>query len=253
MGGLYVFFTVSACRPLALALATTRSFVRLAPAAAGLSNWAPLRTAGIHSWRQCNASSRGGHVLRSGAACRRRVHSAVSRDVVLFEHDRTAFFRLLSGFCGGQLLFWTYLAHFAYTELRDRRRGASAGERGVSVFGVSLGSSAWRYGFTVGCLAVGAAIVGFGVLFCRRSVSRVILHQGGTTVTLTMQSPLGTDKARRIKLPLTHVACHAHRLESPSFIPLRVKGHRLYFLLDKEGKLNNPKLFDITVGAYRPL
>ena len=39
--------------------------------------------------------------------------SAVAKDVVLFVHDRTRFVRLLSYFCAGQLLFWTYLAHFA--------------------------------------------------------------------------------------------------------------------------------------------
>ncbi|KAL4659970.1 transmembrane protein 223 [Arapaima gigas] len=247
MGGLFMFFAVSGCRP-CLAPKTCLRF------ATGLTNRAPLRTAqawgfrGVRSWRPSDRYS--------SCASRCRVHSTVPRDVVLFEHDRTSFFRLLSGFCAGQLLFWTYLAHFAYTGLRDTRNGIKRvppGDRGVSVFGVSLGSNIWRYSFTVGCLAVGAAIVGFSILFCHRSVSRVILHQGGTMVTLTMQSPLGADKARCIKLPLAHVACHAHRLESPSFIPLRVKGHRLYFLLDKEGKLNNPKLFDVTVGAYRPL
>uniref|UniRef100_A0A3Q3GVP9 Transmembrane protein 223 n=1 Tax=Labrus bergylta TaxID=56723 RepID=A0A3Q3GVP9_9LABR len=164
-----------------------------------------------------------------------------SRDVTLFEHDRTSFFRLLSVFCGGQFLFWTYLGHFAYTGLRDT--GGS----------MNLGSNTWRYGFTVGCLAIGAGIVGLGVVFCRRSVNQVILHQGGKMVTVTTQSPLGAGRGRRLTVPLSQVACHAHRQESPSFIPLRVKGHKFYFLLDKEGTVNNARLFDITVGAYRPV
>ena len=70
-------------------------------------------------------------------------------------------------------------------------------------------------------------------------------------VTVTTQSPLGADRGRLMTVPLSSVTCHAHRQESPSFIPLRVKDHKFYFLLDKEGTLNNPKLFDITVGAYR--
>ncbi|KAJ8372272.1 hypothetical protein AAFF_G00291270 [Aldrovandia affinis] len=97
-----------------------------------------------------------------------------------------------------------------------------------------------------------AAIPGLAALFCRRSVSRVILHKGGGKVTVATQSPLGADRARRLTVPLAHVACHAHRHESPTFIPLRVKGHRFYFLMDTEGTLNNTKLFDVTVGAYRP-
>lgn len=183
-----------------------------------------------------------------------------SRDVPLFEHDRTRFFRLLAFFCGGQFLFWTYLAHFAFNGLRDtRRKGAadaatpSAAVAGRWSLGMNLGTDAWRYGFTAGCLAVGASIVGLGVLFCRRSVSRVILHRGGRMVTVSTQSPLGPERGHRITVPLSQVACHAHRQESPSFIPLRVKGHRFYFLLDKEGTINNARLFDVTVGAYRSL
>ncbi|XP_028446562.1 transmembrane protein 223 [Perca flavescens] len=192
-----------------------------------------------------------------------------SRDVVLFEHDRTRFFRLLSVFCGGQFLFWTYLGHFAYTGLRDtggatkkgKAEASSAaattttttGLAGMWSFELNLGSNTWRYGFTLGCLAIGAGIVGLGLLFCRRSVSQVVLHQGGRMVTVSTQSPLGPGRGRRITVPLSQVACHAHRHESPSFIPLRVKGHKFYFLLDKEGTVNNARLFDITVGAYRPL
>ncbi|KAK7131063.1 hypothetical protein R3I94_016260 [Phoxinus phoxinus] len=118
---------------------------------------------------------------------------------------------------------------------------------------MNLGSNAWRYGFTLGCIIIGGGIVGAAVLFSRRSVSRVILHKGGGNVTVSTQSPLGPLRAHHLTVPLTQVACHAHRQESPSFIPLKVKGYKFYFLMDKDGTLNNPKLFDITVGAYRPI
>ncbi|XP_030638407.1 transmembrane protein 223 [Chanos chanos] len=182
--------------------------------------------------------------------------TSVAKDVILFEHDRTRLFRFLAVFCGGQLLFWTYLAHFAYTGLRDTQKLSDREKRvrtelGFLNFDLNLGSSAWRIGFTLGCLGVGFGILGLGLLFSRRSVSRVILHKGGGKVTVTTQSPLGPDRARCITLPLSQVSCHAHRQESPSYIPLKVKGYKLYFLLDKEGTINNPRLFDITVGAYR--
>ena len=191
-----------------------------------------------------------------------------SRDVTLFEHDRTRFFRLLSVFCGGQFIFWTYMGHFAFTELRDTGGAAGTGKAKVSPstttttttglagmwsFEMNLGSNTWRYGFTLGCLAIGGGIAGLGLLFCRRSVSQVVLHKGGRMVTVYTQSPLGPGRGRKLTVPLSQVACHAHRQESPSFIPLRVKGHRFYFLLDKEGTVNNARLFDITVGAYRPV
>ncbi|KAM3861914.1 transmembrane protein 223 [Diretmus argenteus] len=183
------------------------------------------------------------------------------KDVVLFQHDRTKFFRLLALFCGGQLLFWAYLADFAYTGLRDTRGATEQGKGDVATtvltgawsFEMNLGSDAWRYGFTLGCLAIGAGIVGLGVLLCRRSVNQVVLHKGGKMVTVATQSPLGPDRGRRITIPLSQVTCHTHRGECQSFIPLRVKDHKFNFFLDKEGTLNNAKLFDITVGAYRPL
>ncbi|XP_057708994.1 transmembrane protein 223-like [Corythoichthys intestinalis] len=185
-----------------------------------------------------------------------------SRDVTLFHHDRTSFFRLLSVFCGGQCVFWTYLAHFAYTGLRDtgttaqeekRKAPTSPALAGMWSFEMNLGSSTWRYGFTLGCATIGAGILGLGILFCRRSVCQVVLHQGGRMVSVTTQSPLGMGRGWRITAPLSQVACHAHRHESPSFIPLKIKGQKFYFLLDKEGTINNTELFDVTVGAYRPL
>ncbi|XP_070693852.1 transmembrane protein 223 [Pempheris klunzingeri] len=189
----------------------------------------------------------------------------VSRDVTLFEHDRTRFFRLFSVFCGGQFLFWTYLAHFAYTGLRDTKAATEKGEveaassitttalAGMWSVEMNLGSSAWRYGFTLGCLAIGAGLVGVASLFCRRSVNQVVLHRGGRMVTVVTQSPLGPGRGRRITVPLSQVGCYAHRHESPSFIPLRIKGHKFYFLLDKEGTVTNVRLFDTTVGAFRPV
>lgn len=182
-----------------------------------------------------------------------------SRDVTLFQHDRTRFFRLLSTFCGAQLLFWTYMGYFAFTGLRDTggkgkvKQPSTTGLAGMWSFEMNLGSKTWRYGFTVGCVAIGAWIVGLGALFCRRSVSKVVLHQGGKMVTVCTQSPLGPGQGQTITVPLSQVACYAHRQESPSFIPLRVKGHKFYFLLDNEGTITNARLFDVTVGAYRSI
>nr|XP_057938477.1 transmembrane protein 223 [Doryrhamphus excisus] len=215
--------------------------------------WSKFQTSGLG--RRCFVATPKQLTSRHGS-------TQPSRDVILFEHDRTGFFRLLSLFCGGQCIFWTYLAHFAYTGLRDtgatreqggRKAPTSTALAGVWSFEMNLGSRTWKYGFTLGCMTIGAGILGLGILFCRRSVSQVVLHQGGRMVTVSTQSPLGMGRGRKITVPLSQVACHAHRQESPSFIPLKIKGHKFYFLLDKDGTLNNAKLFDITVGAYRPV
>lgn len=87
--------------------------------------------------------------------------TAVAKDVILFEHDRTRFFRLLAIFCAGQFLFWAYLAQFAFTSLRDTRKNSGDLKNvrtelgGLFSFDMNLGSNAWRYGFTLGCLVIG--------------------------------------------------------------------------------------------------
>ncbi|XP_067372145.1 transmembrane protein 223 [Channa argus] len=232
-----------------------------------------FRSSGLFARVTCVSETCSGvfvYTSRLGAAprllpARRNLSTSTqpSKDVTLFMHDRTRFFRLLSLFCGGQFLFWTYLAHFAYTGLRDtggatekgkaKASATTTGLAGMWSFEMNLGSNTWRYGFTLGCLAIGAGIVGLGTLFCRRSVNQVILHKGGRMVTVCTQSPLGHGRGWKITVPLKQVGCYAHRQESLSFIPLRVQGHRFYFLLDKEGTVNNAQLFDTTVGAYRPV
>ncbi|XP_068185438.1 transmembrane protein 223 [Antennarius striatus] len=201
------------------------------------------------------------HGIRQLTAHRSLCSSAhPSSDVTLFQHDRTRFFRLLAFFCGGQFVFWTYLGHFAFTQLRQtggaRGKGkaeapTTTGLAGIWSFEMNLGTNSWRYGFALGCLTIGMGIVGLGVLFCRRSVSRIVLHRGRRMVTVSTQSPLGPGRGRTISVPLSQVAGYAHRNEAPSFVPIRIKGYKFYFLLDKEGTFNNAHLFDATVGAYR--
>ncbi|XP_072277704.1 transmembrane protein 223 [Pyxicephalus adspersus] len=173
----------------------------------------------------------------------------VSRDVVLFEHSRPRFFRLLGMFCVAQTGFWAYLAHFGYSTLRDLRKSSKGQDKEMK--GRNMGSPFWRAAFTLGCLSVGTLIMAAGLLFSRRSVSSLILHAGGDKVTIITAGFFGINSS--FTLPLKHISCMAHRSEVPAMIPLKIKGHSLYYLLDKQGHVSKAKLFDLTVGAYRKL
>ncbi|XP_055556409.1 LOW QUALITY PROTEIN: transmembrane protein 223-like [Falco cherrug] len=172
--------------------------------------------------------------------------AAVPGDVVLFRHERGRFFRLAGLFCAGQGLFWAYLAHFAFTALRPAP-GTDTDDP------LRPRDNKWRFGFTASCLTLGSLIVGAGCLFPLRAVRRVTLLRGGPRVTISTHGPLGVGQGPTFTVPLRHVSCRAHRSEVPAAIPLKVKGRPFYFLLDKVGQLCNPRLFDITVGAYRKL
>ncbi|XP_048476513.1 transmembrane protein 223 [Rhincodon typus] len=232
--------------------------------------WDSLGTVGRAAWSM--ATMMGSQAPRRGIAWpfgggsipvwamvgSRPMSGAPAQDVVLFCHERTSFFRLLGLFCLAQFLFWTYLAHFAFTSLKDTgyQETVLEGEQasGLPKIGgltLNLGSDGWRYGFTTSCLIIGSSILGAGSLFARRSVSRVVLHRGGQQVTIASYLPFGRTSS--FTVPLHQVSCVAHRTQVPSMVPLRIRGHRFYYLLDKQGQFYNAKLFDTTIGAYRKL
>ncbi|NXH10433.1 TM223 protein, partial [Bucco capensis] len=172
------------------------------------------------------------------------------RDVVLFRHNRDRFFRLVGLFCAGQGVFWAYLAHFAFTALRPApgpSRSAADDDP------LRPRDNKWRLAFTASCLTLGSLIVAAGCLFPLRAVKGVRLLRGGKEVTISTHAPLGLGQGPSFTVPLRDVSCRAHRSQVPAAIPLKVKGQPFYFLLDKEGQLCNPRLFDLTVGAYRKL
>ncbi|NXO70092.1 TM223 protein, partial [Phainopepla nitens] len=135
--------------------------------------------------------------------------AALSRDVVLFQHDRSRFFRLVGLFCAGQGLFWAYLAHFAFTALRPppETEPAPGPEEPLRPR-----DNKWRFGFTASCLTVGSLIVAAGWLLPLRSVRSVTLLRGGDPVAIGTHGPLGLGR-RSLTVPLRDVSGRAHRSE----------------------------------------
>ncbi|XP_034502029.1 transmembrane protein 223 [Ailuropoda melanoleuca] len=187
--------------------------------------------------------------LRPLPARRPLYDAAPPRDVLLFEHERGRFFAVLGLFCAGQGVFWASLAVAALARppARALRPDAEPADHGR----LDLRSALWRYGLAIGCGAIGTLVLGAGLLFSLRSVRSVMLRAGGKQVTLTTHAPFGLGA--HCTVPLNQVSCMAHRGEVPAVLPLKVKGRRFYFLLDKAGHFPNTKLFDSTVGAYRSL
>ncbi|XP_012309873.1 transmembrane protein 223 [Aotus nancymaae] len=174
--------------------------------------------------------------------------ATLQRDVLLFEHERGRFFTILGLFCAGQGVFW---ASLAVATVSRPHVSVQPQDEEVPNHGRDLRSALWRYGLAVGCGTIGALVLGAGLLFSLRSVRSVVLRAGGQQVTLTTHAPFGLWA--NFTVPLNQVSCMAHRDEVPAMLPLKVKGRRFYFLLDKAGRFPNTKLFDNTVGAYRSL
>lgn len=95
----------------------------------------------------------------------------VNRDVELFYHERSRFFRYVGLLCISQFAFWLYLADLAFTTLREapaapEKPGSESPERPPqparpwlgNLFNLTsgnFGSTKWRYGFSATCVAVG--------------------------------------------------------------------------------------------------
>ncbi|XP_070250378.1 transmembrane protein 223-like [Myotis yumanensis] len=182
-----------------------------------------------------------------GFPARQTLHEwATARDVLLFEHKPGRFFVVLGLFCAGRLLGLPGRRGLGRTPVPAQPPDAEIPDPGR----VDVRSALWRYGLAVGCGAIGTLVLAAGLLFSLRSGS-VILQAGGKQVTLTTHARFGLGA--QFTVPLNQVSCVAHRGEVPAMVPLKVKGRRFYFLLDKAGYFPNTKLFDNTVGAYRSL
>ncbi|OWK51007.1 Transmembrane protein 223 [Lonchura striata] len=178
--------------------------------------------------------------------------AAAARDVVLYEHDRSRFFRLVGLFCAGQGLFWAYLAHFAFTALRpapDPDPGPGPGPGPGHDDPLRPRDNKWRFAFTASCLTVGSLTVAAGWLLPLRSVQRVTLLRGGAAVALSTPGPLGLGR-RSLTVPLRDVSGRAHRSQAAAAVPVKLRGRPFFFLLDTGG-IREPRLFDVTVGAFR--
>uniref|UniRef100_A0A8D2NIY4 Transmembrane protein 223 n=1 Tax=Zosterops lateralis melanops TaxID=1220523 RepID=A0A8D2NIY4_ZOSLA len=157
--------------------------------------------------------------------------AAISRDVILYEHDRSRFFRLLGLFCTGQGLFWTYLAHFAFTSLRP---APGPGPEDP----LRPRDNKWRFGFTASCLTVGTGGDRWG--------PGTHLRTAGDT----LDTP-GTHLGHTWDTPGAHLGTPGDAPGVSVTVPIKVRGRPFFFLLDKRGQFRHPRLFDLTAGAFR--
>eukprot|EP00058_Branchiostoma_floridae_P011748 XP_002597236.1 hypothetical protein BRAFLDRAFT_276232 [Branchiostoma floridae] len=188
----------------------------------------------------------------------------ISKDVTLYHYERAGYYRRLGIFGIAQVVFWVYLAHLTYTTWRPERpegreRQKDPAREGApkdtflrrrleNMSGYVTGNK-WRNGIIGLCLVAGSAITFLCFLFPLRAVNRVVLQRGGQNVRFLTYAPFGLT--RGFTVPLAHVSAAQGRGGTPSQIPVKVKGHRFFYVLDKQGKISNTRLFDFTIGVSR--
>ena len=85
-----------------------------------------------------------------------------------------------------------------------------------------------------------------------RSVSKLILLQGGKALKVSTYSHFG--KTRTFTVPLEHASFMQTRISSGTNLSFKIKKHMGYFLMDKNaGRFHERELFDYVVGLHRRL
>jgi len=190
------------------------------------------------------------------------VDTNVVQDVVLFKYENPRFFKMIILFGISQFVFWMYLAHFAYTCLRDITQ-SEARKLGLPVEvdqddgnpdkpwwrKINLGENKYRNGITILCTVVGNVILLSSWFYSTRSVRTLVLLKGGKRFRLVTYSP--TPFGRRMQVALDNVSCNTSRSHAKVSLPIKLRGYWLHFILDKRGEFTNTKLFDFTAGLKR--
>ncbi|CAH0547037.1 unnamed protein product [Brassicogethes aeneus] len=177
------------------------------------------------------------------------VNTNVVKDVILFKYDKETHFKFMNLFALCQFGFWTYLSSFAYSNLRDAPVNKSEDINWWKK--INLGDNKYRHGITIFLFIIGWGILSITWMYSLKSVKYLILRKGGEMVSVVTYSPLG--KNRIFTLRLENISCQEQRIMAKSQLPLKIKGHMFYYILDMNGEFKNPLLFDNTAGLKRNL
>ncbi|XP_071451153.1 transmembrane protein 223 [Hetaerina americana] len=178
------------------------------------------------------------------------VNTKVSKDVILFKYENPRFFRILNAFALCQFFFWSYLSHFCFTKLRDAPVERNAEDQPFWRR-INLGENKFKNSLAVFCFIIGYGILSASWMFTLKSVRFLILRKGGKSVSFVTYGPLGTN--RILTVGLENVSAAESRNSARVQLPIKVKGHLMYYMLDMRGEFKNARLFDSTAGLKRLL
>lgn len=79
------------------------------------------------------------------------------KDVLIYKYENPKYFKYLNIFACSQFVFWSYMAHFSYSELRDVPVDQATLDDAATSWWrkLNLGEEKYRKGMTVFCLGVG--------------------------------------------------------------------------------------------------
>ncbi|XP_066960599.1 LOW QUALITY PROTEIN: transmembrane protein 223 [Macrobrachium rosenbergii] len=174
---------------------------------------------------------------------------AVEKDTLLYRYDNGRFIKFINIFAISQFVFWSYLSHFAFTMMKDLPISEEEKANPKLPWWRKINFGKYRNGITVGCFGVGWGTMAIAWMYTLRCVRFLVLKKGGANVMFVTFSPFNRYKS--LTVPLKEVSARQSRMSSTAYLPLKVKGKYMHFILDMRGEFLNTRLFDYSAGLQR--
>lgn len=198
----------------------------------------------------------------------------LTKDVIVFKYDNPKHFKIMNIFGIAQFFFWLMCSEFTLSQMRYTP--INTGDPNFAdlpfYLKINLGENKYKYALAIGSFAVGMITIksrhpftlkmndlifdisGFGILafvwtFTLRNVRYLVMRKGGATVSFVTYGPFGTNRITDV--PLRFVSAVQSRDIGASALPIKVRGKRFHYILDKQGEYTNPQLFDHVINVKR--
>ncbi|CAG7723711.1 unnamed protein product [Allacma fusca] len=188
-----------------------------------------------------NVSAVANPTIKGGAT------TTLAKDIVIYKNENQKFIRLVSFFSLSQLGFWGFLS---YSTLSLKDVPIPQDTEGLPFYKkINLGDDLHKKFLSGAYATIGYLIFTGGWIYVVRSIRYIILRKGGGTISLVSYHPSGRNAV--MDVPINCVSASGSRAAKKSYIPIKVKGRRLFYMLDTDGTFPRPELFDRTVGVHR--
>jgi uncharacterized SAM-binding protein YcdF (DUF218 family) len=190
----------------------------------------------------------------------------VVRDMSIYRNDNWWSMWRVQGAAIVNFFIWIYLVTFAVYYLRTRSYSENVDEK-LKKMKDGQPKTLWekmisfeaKHRWTLGsfCALVGVGGVSLIGLYATKSVNQIVIRpkigSNIPNVKLQTYSFLPSTHVGTLEVPLSHISCVIPRNSQSRFVTIKVKGRKLYYLIDKDGTFLNPYIFDRTIGLSRNL
>ncbi|KAL0279397.1 UNVERIFIED_CONTAM: hypothetical protein PYX00_000968 [Menopon gallinae] len=175
----------------------------------------------------------------------------VVNEVPVYECDNTKFFRRFKVCFAGFLLIWFGLEYNIYSILQHSKIKSHA-EKWKDFVRDEEQRVLYLKVITTTTL-LGAALGWLGSMYMLRNVKSLVLRRDTKQIILKTYSPFA--KLRELTISAYDVSGTTSQITKGKmgYIPLKVKGNWFYYLLDVNGKLHNPAVFNNFINIQREL